>query len=158
VHDRFPEKNLYFTEMMVVNRSVFNPANPVARILIGATRNWSRNVILWNLAADSRFEPHTANGGCASCQGAITIEGNEVERNLAYYVIGHASKFVPPGSVRIGSTDSQELPNVAFCTPAGKTVVIVANPNREARRFNLAAMGQAAQTELAAGAVGTYVW
>ena len=158
VHDRFPEKNLYFIEMKVVNRRVFNAANPVARILVGATRNWSRNVILWNLAADSRFEPHTGNGGCASCQGAITIEGDEVARNLAYYVIGHASKFVPPGSVRIGSTDSKEIPNVAFRTPGGKTVVVASNPGKESCRFNLVAAGQAIQPELTTGAVATFVW
>lgn len=31
VHDAFPNKNLYFTEMMVVNRDDFNVANPMRR-------------------------------------------------------------------------------------------------------------------------------
>src|SRR5665213_2656935 len=52
VHDAFPDKNVYFTEQMVVTRNDFNVANPEERIVIGATRNWSKNVILWNLAAD----------------------------------------------------------------------------------------------------------
>ena len=158
VHDRFPEKNLYFTEMMAVNRNEFNTAHPVSRILIGATRNWSRNVLLWNLAADPQFKPHTDNGGCPICQGAITIDGENVERNLAYYVVGHASKFVPEGSVRIGSTESKELPNVAFKTPEGKIAMIVANPHKELRKFNLVADGQSVQAELQPGAVATYVW
>lgn len=158
VHDRFPDKNIYFTEMMAVNRREFNVAVPVSRIVIGATRNWSRNVILWNLAADPQFEPHTDNGGCVMCQGAITIDGDKVERNLAYYVIGHVSKFVPPGSVCIGSSESCDLPNVAFRTPGGKTVVVVANPGKASRKFNLVIQGRAVQPELAAGAVGTFVW
>lgn len=158
VHDRFPDKDIYFTEMMAVNRKEFNVANPVGRILVGATRNWSRNVILWNLAADPEFDPHTDNGGCSMCQGAITIDGDKVERNIAYYVIGHASKFVPDGSVRIGSTESKELPNVAFRTPSGKTVVVVANTGKETRKFNLAAGGQSVQPELKPGSVATYVW
>ena len=75
----------------------------VQRLVIGATRNWSRNVLLWNLAADPKNQPHTDDGGCTSCQGAITIDGNKVSRNAAYYVIAHASKFVRPGSVRVAT-------------------------------------------------------
>ena len=159
VHDRFPDKNLYFSEMMVVNQwPEFNAAEPESRILIGAMRNWSRNVILWNLAADPQFQPHTDNGGCAFCQGAITIDGDKVERNEAYYVVGHASKFVPPGSRRIASTGNATLPNVAFHTPAGHTVVIVANPGRAPQRFRLGTDHHLTQPELPAESVGTFVW
>jgi glucosylceramidase len=159
VHDRFPHKNIYFTEMMVVNRHPdFSPANPMSRIVIGAMRNWSRNVLLWNLAANSRFEPHTDNGGCAFCQGAITIDGDEVERNEAYYVIGHASKFVPPGSRRAASTESAILPNVAFRTPTGETVVLVANPGKQPQKFRLEMNRRDTQPELPANSVATFVW
>ena len=102
-------------------------AAPVRRLIIGATRNWSRNVLLWNLAADPKNNPHTDNGGCGMCQGAITIDGNTVSRNVAYYAIAHASKFVRPGSVRIASNNLETLPNVAFQTPDKKTVLIVVN-------------------------------
>jgi len=158
VHDRFPEQGIYFTEMMVVNDGGFAISRPTARILIGVTRNWSRNVILWNLAADAKFQPHTDNGGCSMCQGAITIDGDKIERNLAYYVIGHAAKFVPPGSVRIGSTDNAALPNVAFLTPANRVVLIVANVGDTPRKFDVACAGQVMQPELPAGAVATFVW
>jgi glucosylceramidase len=39
VHEAFPNKNLYFTEMMAVSRNDFNVGNPTERIVIGATRN-----------------------------------------------------------------------------------------------------------------------
>jgi len=115
-------------------------------------------VILWNLAADAQFEPHTDNGGCSMCQGAITIDGGKVERNLAYYVIGHAAKFVPRGSIRIGSSENAELPNVAFRTPTNRIVLIVANVADVPRKFAVACAGQIMQPELPAGAVATYVW
>lgn len=159
VHEAFPEKNLYFTEMMAVSRTGdFNVSIPFNRIMIGATRNWSRNVILWNLAADPSNNPHTDNGGCASCQGAVTIDGNEVTRNLAYYTMGHLSKFVPPGSVRIESNLLTELPNVAFSTPAGKTVLVVANMGKNNKTFNVQQANQSFGASLAAGSVATYVW
>ena len=56
------------------------------------------------------------------CQGAVTIDGNPVTKNLAYYSIAHASKFIRPGSVRIASNYIDSLPNVAFATPSGKSI------------------------------------
>jgi glucosylceramidase len=158
VHNAHPDKNLYFTEQMVVDSRGFRVAPQVDRLIIGATRNWSRNVLLWNLAADKNNKPHTDNGGCSMCQGALTIEGDTVSRNLAYYVIAHASKFVPPGSVRIGSTPAGQITDVAFRTPQGKTALIVANNSETDHSFSVEIHGRSFSTTLNAGSVGTYVW
>ena len=158
VHDAFPDKNLYFTEMMVVTRNDFNVANPEERIVIGAMRNWSKNVILWNIAADPNNRPHTDNGGCPSCQGAVTIDGDVVGRNLAYYTIAHVSKFIPSGSVRIDSTLPDKVSDVAFQTPDGKTVLVVANKGKENQSFTIAVGGKTLAAVLTAGSVATYVW
>ncbi|HEY5228543.1 MAG TPA: glycoside hydrolase family 30 beta sandwich domain-containing protein [Opitutaceae bacterium] len=158
VHDRFPGKNIYFTEQAVGTRRGFNLAWPISNVVVGATRNWSRNVILWNLASDSEFRPHTDNGGCASCQGALTIDGDEVERKLAYYVIAHASKFVPPGSVRISSSVVPSLSNVAFATPDGKTVVIVVNTSSSPVKFQVGLGDNVVEPELGPGSAATIVW
>ncbi len=158
VHDAFPNKHLYFTEMMAVSKNGFNLVNPVDRILIGATRNWSRNVILWNLAANAKYEPHTDNGGCPICQGAVTIEGDEVTRNTAYYVVAHAAKYAVPGSVRIGSSNSDQLSNVAFKRPDGKVVLIVTNKKQSQQAFSISYKDKIFNTSLTGGAVATYVW
>ncbi len=161
VHDAFPAKNLYFTEQMVIDSgdtASKNIAGPVSRIVIGATRNWSRNVLLWNLAADPQNGPHTNNGGCPVCQGAITLDGNKVGRNRAYYTLAHASKFVGPGSVRVGSNEPGSLENVAFKTARGKTVLIVANSGASPQAFRVQSHGRSFATSLPAGAVATYVW
>jgi glucosylceramidase len=162
VHDAYPVKNLYFTEQMVTGsvetRPTINLAAPVRRLLIGATRNWSRNVLLWNLAADPKNEPHTNDGGCGMCQGAITIDGNTVTRNLAYYAVAHASKFVRPGSVRIGSNALETLPNVVFRTPDGHHVLLVVNAGQSAQTFNVEHAGKRFPANLVPGAVATYIW
>jgi len=164
VHDAYPMKNLYFTEQWVGGPGDFSKDIPehIEKLIIGASRNWSRNVIEWNLAADPAYKPHTDRGGCDRCLGAVTIDGDKVTHNPAYYIIAHAAKFVRPGSVRIGSdatgTDAGSLPNVAFRTPVGKTVLIVLNAGSTAQTFAIkGAGGQSLQT-LGAGAVGTYVW
>jgi glucosylceramidase len=161
VHDAMPKKNLYFTEQMVTDRDPNGPINlshPVARVLIGATRNWSKNVLLWNLAADPENGPHTSNGGCPVCTGAITIDGDKVTRNVAFYAIAQASKFVPTGSVRIASTALDTLPNVAFKTPDNKKVLIVSNPTDTPQAFNIHTASKTLSTTLDAGSVGTYIW
>jgi glucosylceramidase len=186
VHTAYPDKNLYFTEQMVVERpgsETIDIASQVKRLIIGATVNWSRNVILWNFAADPKNDPHTNDGGCSMCQGAVTISGDTISKNIAYYVVAHASKFVTPGSVRIGSTqpgdmavnlttdeerrevvrvglsrNSEILPNVAFRTPEGKTVLIVANDSGNISAFRIQEGSKFAAIRLAPGSVGTYIW
>lgn len=158
LHDAHPDKNVYFTEQMVVDNWGWKPARSVASVLIGATRNWSRNVILWNLAANTAMEPHTPNGGCPICEGAVSIDGDTVQRNVAYYSVAHFSKFVRPGSTRIDSTDIDGLSNVAFHTPDGKTVLIVSNTAKIGQTFDVDCAGKSIHPTLPAGSVGTFVW
>ena len=186
VHRARPDKNIYFTEQMLTERPgsrTINIASSVRRLIVDVTRNLSKNTILWNFAADPLNDPHTDNGGCSMCQGAITIDGDKVTRNIAYYVVAHASKFVRPGSVRISSTDafdpgvditedeerpevrratvvehSNVLPNVAFKTPDGKIVLIVANDSWSQRAVRIQYKGKFANLRLAPGSVGTFIW
>lgn len=158
VHDAHPDKNLYFTEQWVGA-----PGNikkdlrfHIKELVIGAPRNWSRNVIEWNLAADQYQEPHTP-GGCSRCLGAITISGDSVTRNSAYYIIAHASKFVRPGSKRIASNSLDDLPNVAFLTPNGKIVLIAYNDSKSIQTFNISYNNKHLAAVLNPNAVGTFV-
>jgi glucosylceramidase len=186
MHAAFPDKNVYFTEQMIIERAGTDRieiAAQVKRMIIDVTENWSRNVLLWNFAADPLNDPHTDDGGCPMCQGAVTLDGDTVTKNLAYYVIAHASKFIRPGSVRIGSTGPGDmtvahttdeerrevlrlatydnynvLPNVAFRTPDGKIVLVVANNTWDVSSFRIQFRSRWAGVSLAPGAVGTYVW
>jgi glucosylceramidase len=159
VHGAHPDKHLYFTEQWVGAPGDLRSdlGWHTRELTIGASRNWSRTVLEWNLAADPKYEPHTP-GGCTECLGALTIDGNGVTRNPAYYIIAHASKFVRPGSVRIASNELPGLPNVAFLTPGGRRVLIVLNDGRSSQTFGIRDGGNVATSTLPTGAVGTYVW
>jgi glucosylceramidase len=160
VHDDYPNKNLYLTEQSVTEA----PGDPLGIaaainwVMIGATRNWSRNVLLWNLAADPNNGPHTSNGGCTGCRGAITLDGNKVTRNVAYYTVAHFSKFVPPGSVRIGSNELEQLGDVAFRTIDGKIVLVLSNTRNFPTTVSVRYHGKVFTTTLPEESVGTYVW
>jgi glucosylceramidase len=159
VHDAYPDKNVYFTEQWVGAPGNFptDLAWHVRTLVIGATRNWARTVLEWNLAADPQQNPHTP-GGCTQCLGAITLAKNTVSRNPAYYVIAHAARHVRPGSVRLASPAVAGLPNVAFRTPSGQRVLIVQNDHPAPQAFSVSFHQQAFTARLAPGAVGTYVW
>ena len=159
VHDAFPEKNIYFTEQYTGSGSTFagDLSWAIKNLIVGAPRNWSKNVLEWNLASDPNLEPHT-DGGCNTCLGAVTIDRNKITRNQSYYIIAHASKFVRPGSFRIASSEVAELPNVAFITPVGKIALIVTNTASKAQSFNINFKGKKFTTSLNAGAVATFTW
>ena len=94
-----------------------------------------------------------------TCKGAITVESSSnITRNVGYYIIAHASKFIPPGSVRIESNISGDLQNVAFKTPAGKMVVLVENDGANITLFNIKFNGKWFTTSLEGGSVGTYIF
>ena len=166
VHDAHPDRNLYFTEQYTASNGNFGGDLRwhIRNIIIGAPANWSRTALEWNLANDENFGPHTP-GGCSTCLGAVTIDSSTsaVTRNVAYYIVGHASRFVDPGSVRVasvvsGGSQTTSLPNVAFRTPAGRYVLIVLNDGRKTQTFNVSYAGRIVTHTLSVGSVATYVW
>lgn len=160
VHNAHPDRALYFTEQWTGASGTFDGDLKwhVKNVIIGTMRNWSRNALEWNLANDPSYNPHTP-GGCTECKGAYTISGSSYTRNVSYYIIAHASRFVPQGSVRIASSETADISTAAFLTPAGKKVLIAVNNNAaNAVGFNIKFKGKWVTASLNSGGVGTYVW
>ncbi|OSZ80284.1 glucosylceramidase [Chitinophagaceae bacterium IBVUCB2] len=159
VHNAYPDKHVYFTEQYTSSTGGFGGDLKwhLKNVIIGSMRNWSRNALEWNLANDATYGPHTP-GGCDVCKGALTISGSVITRNVAYYIIAHASKFVPDGSTRIKSEIYGNIQNVAFKRQDGKKVLIVLNDGSSVQTFNIKYKGKWVTTALDAGAVATYVW
>ena len=128
VKKAYPYKHLYFTEQWTGAKGEFDGDLHwhMKNVIIGSMRNWSRIALEWNLANDLAYGPHTP-GGCTECKGALTISADQWHRNVAYYIIAHASKWVLPGSVRIASESNDLINQVAFIRPDGKMVLIMQN-------------------------------
>ncbi len=160
VRNAHPDKDLYFTEQYTASTGEFGGDLNwhLKNVVIGSMRNWSKTALEWNLANNANFGPHT-DGGCTTCKGAITVtSSSSYIQNVGYYIIGHASKFVPTGSVRIASNIAGNLQNVAFKTPEGKKVLIVENNGSTNELFNIKFNDKWIVASLEAGSVGTYVW
>jgi glucosylceramidase len=160
VRNAHPDKDLYFTEQYTSSTGDFGGDLNwhLKNVVIGSMRNWSKTALEWNLANNATFGPHT-DGGCTTCKGAITVtSSSSYIQNVGFYIIGHASKFVPTGSVRIASNISGNLQNVAFKTPEGKKVLIVENNGSSNELFNIKFNNKWVVASLEAGSVGTYIW
>ena len=166
VHNAHPERNVYFTEQYTASTGSFSGDLRwhIRNIIIGAPANWSRTALEWNLANDENFGPHTI-GGCSTCLGGVTISSSSaaVTRNVAYYIVGHAARFVDAGSLRVKSTvtggsKTSTLVNVAFRTPAGRYVLLAMNDGAMTQTFNISYRGRMVTHRLGVGSVATYVW
>jgi glucosylceramidase len=165
LHEAFPQKDIYFTECS--GSLSADPATTFPDTLhwhtrfltVGAVRNWAKTVITWNLALDPAGGPH--NGGCDTCFGVVTIDPatGAATPTADYYVLGHVTRFIRPGAVRVDSTVAGNAWNVAFRNPDGSIVVVVVNDDwgTTAQQFNVTGVGQPFSYTLPAGAVATFV-
>jgi glucosylceramidase len=161
LHARFPDKDIWETECSGGEWQHGNLLKAQLQLVIGATRNWAKSVVLWNLALDQNHGPYL--GGCRTCRGVVTIDTSTspstVSTTVDYIALGHASKFVLPGAMRIDSNSaSSTLENVAFRNPDGSIVVIVLNGGSIALPFTLKWAGQTLPYELEAGSAATFRW
>lgn len=161
VRARFPDKDVFFTEC---SGGGWRPGwkngfgDMVRNLMIGSTANWARGVLLWNLALDPTGGPH--KGGCGNCRGVVTIDPatGRVTRELEYYALGHLSRFVHPGAVRIGASSAANLPAVAFRNPDGSNVLLVYNDGTTSAPVAVRAGAAAFRFDLPPASARTVRW
>jgi len=153
-------KPVYFTEQYTdINGSFDGDLGwHMENVVIGSLNNWSQTVFSWNLAAFPESEPRT-DGGCTDCLGAVTIENGNYQREVSYYIIGHASKFIRPGARRIGSSDNNDnLFCTAFRNPNGDQVVVAYNSGDNQQAVRVMEGSRCFDYDLPARAAVTFVW
>ncbi len=164
VKTAYPAKDIWFTECSGTVGSSFagDLVWNAEHLLIGATRNWARSVVLWNIALDQNSGP--TNGGCKNCRGVVTIDDSTtpatITKNVEYYVLGHLGKFVVPGAHRIGSNTFGvgSIEDVAFQNPDGSIVLLVLNASSGVSQFTVSWKSDRFNYTLPAGALATFTW
>ncbi|HKG91929.1 MAG TPA: glycoside hydrolase family 30 beta sandwich domain-containing protein [Gemmatimonadaceae bacterium] len=162
VHQAYPDKDAFFTECSGGQWSPKFAENltwMTRTLIVGTTRNWARGVLMWNLALDEQYGPHT--GGCGDCRGVVTITAaGQIVRNEEYYAFAHASRFVRPGARRIESSSGvQGVETVAFRNADdGSKALVVVNTAANERTLAVRAGAQYFRYTLPAGAVATFRW
>jgi glucosylceramidase len=161
VHNAWPDKDAYFTEGSdgtwndggfdsdLIRNGVF---------MVDTLRHWAKTIIKWNLALDENNGPKIA-GGCDTCYGVITInqQNRQVSPRPHYYALGHASKFLRPGAVRIASGEGN-VRTVAFKNTDGSIVLYAVNPKTSGDTLKLEWNGQWVVCDIAARSIMTFRW
>ena len=161
VHDAFPDKDAWVTEC---SGGEWLPKYAEVlgwmtdKLIIGAANNWSRGTLLWNLALDPAHGPHT--GGCTDCRGVVTIDPKTgaITRNVEYYVLGHASRFVLPGAYRVATAiRGGQVAAAGFLNPDGSRVAILYRRSGDGP-ISIALDGERYSVRLPSGSVATLRW
>ena len=157
---KYPDKTLIFTEGCI-EYSKFSPesiltnAQRYAHELIGGFNAGMHAFLDWNLFLDTRGGPnHKAN----YCDAPIMAdpEAGTFRKNLSYDYLGHFTRYIAPGAVRVGTTrytDRVEL--TAFRNGDGVLAAVVLNPGREAVNCFLRVSGALYPLTLAPESVST---
>lgn len=85
----------------------------------------------------------------------VDPDGPKAVQNPEFYVMKHFSYFVPPGSRRIGLKGRWSGNGIAFETPEGRRVLVIANPFQEERTIELSCEGSQYKLGLAAESFNT---
>lgn len=154
LHDSFPDKLLLASEATRgIGKGKAWWASPdwedgeyYGTFIIQDLLHWSIGFLDWNILLDQRGAPDHGDPTGELCEGLIPCGSNAmliadlslnppvVYKQAFYWYMGHVSRFVPPGSIRLGSSLSREGPNttqavlgIAFSTPDSHTVVVLMN-------------------------------
>ena len=137
-HELYPDKPLIASEFClggaIKSGMNWDDVEQYASDMIGNLNNFMAASVDWNLIVDSKGGPYHNRDGGVKAQVYVNENTKQFTLGPLYYTVGHFSKFIKRGAVRIGSsTYSDAIKAVAFRNPDGEIVVVVLNTsNREA--------------------------
>jgi glucosylceramidase len=158
VHEAYPDKQLLFTEGCQEGGphvGEWHVGERYARSMINDLNRWTVGWIDWNMVLDETGGPNHAGNYCSAPIIADT-QTDTLHYQSSYYTIGHFSRFVRPGAIRIlCATTRDELEAAAFLNPDGQVALVVLNRSEESIPFALKFEGGAAETESPARSIQT---
>ncbi len=160
IHEDFPTKHLLFTEGCIeggVKLGAWHTGERYARNMIGDFNNWLEGWIDWNIVLNEQGGPnHVGN----HCDAPIIVDTNtgEIHYNSSYYYIGHFSKYVKPGAVRIKhELNTDAIQTVAFRNEDESIVVVLMNATNESERIVTSVEGELTEIELPCHSITTLI-
>ncbi|MEK3732604.1 MULTISPECIES: glycoside hydrolase family 30 protein [Paenibacillus] len=146
VYEAFPDKEVHFTEgsggewIPPFEQAFSN----VMRTGIEILRNYSKSLVLWNMALDEQNGPTVPGFGTSTCRGIVTVnqQTKDLTYTLDYYALAHFSKCIRPKAVRVASTSGELVRSVAFKNTDGSVAVVLFNDSDKAENVTLQVRGE----------------
>jgi glucosylceramidase len=160
LHDAYPDKELIFTEGCQEggpHLGSWDLGERYARSIINDLNRWTVAWIDWNIILDEQGGPNHQSNFCSAPIIADTKSG-ECHYQSSYYYLGHFSKFMTPGSVRIFSESSDDrLEVLAAKREDDKLVFTILNKSSEEINFRLALSDQSVTVSQPARSIVTLI-
>lgn len=132
IRKQYPDKEVFFTEGCVeysrfADSGEVEKAEMYAHDIMGNLNAGVSASFDWNLFLDAEGGPNHVGNFCAA--PVMCDPGEDTfEKRLSYYYIGHFSRYIEPGAVRIGMTRySDAVEAAAFLNPGGERVLVLLN-------------------------------
>lgn len=141
VHDRWPDKHILFTEGCQeggVHLGSWDTGERYGRNIIGDMQNWNEGFLDWNLVLDETGGPNHVGNLC-DAPIIVDTQKDELIFNSSYYYIGHFSRYIQPGAVRVGFDLNQnsDLQVLAVQNPDNSYAVVVMNETDQEKSCNI---------------------
>ncbi|QAA30998.1 glycoside hydrolase family 30 protein [Clostridium manihotivorum] len=161
LHDKYPDKHILFTEGCQeggVHLGSWDTGERYGRNMIGDFTNWQEGWIDWNLILDETGGPNHVGNLCDAPIIADT-KTQQLHYNSSYYYIGHFSKYIKPGAVRIESAleGSSSIKQVAFLNEDKSITLVAMNESEKNQAFDIEYKGQYAKYELEPHSIATFI-
>lgn len=127
-------------------------------------RNSGKSYVKWSLALNEKLGPdltqNASLGGCNTCTPIVTVNSQTgaVTKDIEYYTLGHYSKYVLPGAVRVYSSNTPAISSVAFENPDGTMALIAYNSSVSSQIFQVQWGTQSFTYTFPATAAATFTW
>ena len=127
-------------------------------------RNSGKAYVKWSLALNQNLGPNlTQNaglGGCNTCTPIVTVNSQTgaVTKDIEFYTLGHYSKYVLPGAVRVYSSNTPAIASVAFVNPDSSMALIAYNSSPSSQTFQVQWGTESFSYTLPATAAATFTW
>ena len=123
--------------------------------------HWSVGWTDWNMALNLQGLPSWV-GNRINSPIIINDTAQEYYKQPHFYVMGHFSKFISPGSIRVDhqvDKDVDSLQTIAFVRPDGATVLVAVNYGTESAKLVIKdpKLGKATKT-IEANSIQSYIW
>ncbi len=162
VSQAYPEKNLIFTEGCKEKFNMdsihdWSLGERYGFSMINDFNNGTSAWTDWNIVLDEKGGPNHVGNLCFAPVHADTKNGKLIYTN-AYYYIGHFSKFIKPGAIRIASSSNRaELQTTAFKNTDGSIAIVVINTTEKRLPYYVWMQGKASLTESLPRSISTLI-
>jgi len=157
-YQAYPEKKLLLTEACIeggVKLGAWDRGEIYAYNIINDINNGAGGWVDWNMVLNSHGGPNHADN---YCDAPVIVDENkaEIHYQSSFYYMGHFSKYVRPGAVRIlCSSTYNELETTAFKNPDGSIAIVVLNCSDSALPFEIRVSDQSTETQIPPHAIIT---